>query len=153
MDRLLVCAVERQPGCNCYTLHSRVGTCACVFDTLSHASLASRSIASPSHGMHVQCSWQTFTDLKISVWLKSPAMLAEILERVAKTAYLASDKDPFAAMLPYMLLGPSKLGTLRNLFRLSAGHQRVYAFLQNDFTEDRYVSSPLHGHVNVLLCT
>lgn len=84
--------------------------------------------------------WRLFTALRVSLWLRSPAALQAIVERIAKAEYAGSGKDPFAAVLPYLLLGLEHLPVLRSLFRLSPspGHAKVGVFLHNDFAAERW---------------
>jgi hypothetical protein len=52
--------------------------------------------------------------------------------------YADAERDPFAAMLLYVALGPSKHSVLTQLFRLSK-HSSVFNFLSQDPTQDKWV--------------
>ena len=83
-------------------------------------------------------SWADIIALRIPLWLRSDAALRDLTERLAKSTYLSSGKDPMMAMLPYLALGTNKLSVLRGLFRLSPSHQKVFTFLSNDFSDERW---------------
>ena len=54
--------------------------------------------------------------------------------------YADAERDPFAAILLYVALGPSKHSVLTQLFRLSK-HSAVFNFLSQDPTEEKCVAS------------
>jgi hypothetical protein len=88
----------------------------------------------------LQVGWGHIRSLKLAVWLKQNDMLRAVLEQVAKNNYIASDKDPFSTVLPYLACGKDKLAIVRSLFRVSPKHQKVFSLLQNDFSEERLVT-------------
>jgi WD40 repeat protein len=81
-------------------------------------------------------SWEDVRIAGVPFWLRSDALLREMVENVAKTTYIAADKDPFSVLLLYTALGLHKLPVIRSLFRLSPQHQKVFTFLQSDFTDE-----------------
>ncbi|RYG40043.1 hypothetical protein EON68_04725, partial [archaeon] len=100
----------------------------------------------------MQVFWRDVRRLRLPLWLRSAALLRDVVERVARTQYVASNKDPFTAMLPYLMLGMDKLPVVRNIFRLAAGQQKVYSFLLNDFSIDRCVHRALPQHAFHICC-
>jgi hypothetical protein len=89
-----------------------------------------RAVAPADRPLH----WSDVAALRLPLWLRSEALLRDATERVARCEYLRGGKDPFAAVLPYLALGASKLALLRGLFRLSPQHSRVSTLLARDFT-------------------
>lgn len=93
-----------------------------------------RTLFPPEHPV----TWGDLYSLRIPLWLRSDSDLAELVERVGKTVFLQSGRDPYSTVLPYLALGTSKLSLVRNFFRLSPSHSKVHSFLQNDFTTERW---------------
>jgi len=88
----------------------------------------------------VQVTYELLRRYRVPLWLRSDEALQAVIEALARGVYAMSGKEPFSAVLPYLMLGLSRLPVLRNIFRLAPNQQKVYAFLCNDFALDRCVS-------------
>jgi WD40 repeat protein len=76
-------------------------------------------------------SWPVLRGAGVGYWLRNPATLKTVAERVAKQAYLER-KEPADAALWYLAL--DKRRALSMLFKVQ-GHKKLAEFLANDFTE------------------
>jgi flagellar basal body-associated protein FliL len=88
----------------------------------------------PSPTVTQECvTWSLLSRLKIPLWLKSDAALASLVDRIARSQFLSSGKNPFACMFSHLCVSPTRISMVRALFRTSSvanpAHQRVLAFL------------------------
>jgi len=108
--------------------------CACALVSETQEALLQALL---QHATQPPC-WDLLCALRLPFWLRSVDALRGLVERVAAAEYVQSDRDPFSAALPHMMLGLDRLPVLRGLFRLSVPHARVHTFLQNDFSMERW---------------
>ncbi|CAO1632061.1 unnamed protein product [Parajaminaea phylloscopi] len=110
-----------------------------------HSNCQETLLAAIKDAYQDKLTWQTVRATGIFLWLKSPVVIAELAEQVARDQFMSTeDRDPVSCSLFYYALGKRKL--VLNLWRQAAWHpeqRKMLAFLANDFESDRWKSAAL----------
>ncbi|XP_022257757.1 dmX-like protein 2 isoform X5 [Limulus polyphemus] len=83
--------------------------------------------------------WSELREVGVGLWVRSNNTLRKLIEKVSKCAFQAKN-DPLDAALFYLAM--KKKNIVWGLFR-SVGDQKMTAFFQNNFAEDRWRKSAL----------
>ncbi|XP_055346416.1 dmX-like protein 2 isoform X2 [Paramacrobiotus metropolitanus] len=89
--------------------------------------------------VHGELKWSDIKELGIGWWLRSNAIFKNVIERLAKNAYQAS-QEPMDAALYYLAM--KRKPVLHALFKV-VKDQKMMDFFSNDFTQDRWRKAAL----------
>ncbi|OQR81176.1 hypothetical protein ACHHYP_16695 [Achlya hypogyna] len=99
--------------------------------------------------LHPQALWDDLRPMWLGLWVRDPAKLREIVERMAKCTFMRT-RDAMSVCLLYLALGKkSVLGALAKVSRLDS-NKTLAEFLLHDFTEERWSSAAVRNAYSLL---
>jgi hypothetical protein len=94
----------------------------------------------------VDLKWHELKQYGVGWWIKSPLVLRQLMEKVAKCAFQAKN-DPLDAAIYYLAM--KKKGVLLGLFKLTKD-LKMTDFFKNDFAEHRWHTAALKNAYSLL---
>ncbi|EQC33011.1 hypothetical protein SDRG_09532 [Saprolegnia diclina VS20] len=99
--------------------------------------------------LHPQALWDDLKPMWLGLWVRDPAKLREIVERMAKCTFMRT-RDAMSVSLLYLALGKKNvLGALAKVSRVES-NKTLADFLVHDFSEERWSTAAVRNAYSLL---